>query len=74
MFVVYYTSLGKPIRYFHPKKGLQKTVKTAWALPETARETMEQAVSDILKLRTVPASSVAEVMYPNGVQYNQIRW
>ncbi len=74
MFVVYYKSSGKPVRYFHPTKGLQKTVRTAWAFPEAAREMMEQAASETLKIRSVAASPVAEAMYPNGVQYNQMKW
>lgn len=71
MFAVYYKAQGKPIRYYHPTKGLQKTIKTAWAFPESVRQDAERKG---LNTRTVPASPVAEVMYPNGVQRNQIRW
>ena len=52
MFVVYYKAAGKPIRYFHPD-GMQKTIKTAWAFPETVRAKAEAAG---LKLRSIEAS------------------
>ena len=71
MFVIFYKAKGKPIRYYHPTKGLQKTIKTAWAFPEAVRSEFE---GKGLSLRTIPASPVAETMYPNGVQRNQIRW
>lgn len=70
MFVVYYKAPGRPIRYFHPD-GLQKTIKTAWAFPESARKTAEEKV---LKTRSIEASPIAETMYPNGCQKNKIRW
>ena len=40
MFVIYYKSPHRPVRYFHPA-GLQKTIKTAWALPERFRPEAE---------------------------------
>lgn len=76
MFVVYWKKERHPVRYFHPENGLQKTVKTAWALPETARAAFEELCqrNKYMQLRTVPASAVAELMYPSGVQFNKIRW
>lgn len=70
MFVVYYKAPEKPIRYFHPD-GMQKTIKTAWAFPETARG---QAEASGLKIRSIEASPIAETMYPQGRQKNKIRW
>lgn len=69
MFVVYYKNEGKPKRYYAPKKGLQKTIKTAWDLPDVLRPMFE---AKGLKCQSISASPVAEVMYPNGVQYNRI--
>jgi len=76
MFVVYWKKERRPVRYFHPEKELQKTVKTAWALPETMRAYFEEWCKshENTHLRTVPASAVAELMYPSGVQFNMIRW
>lgn len=71
MFVVYYKSKKGPIRYFHPEKGLQKTIKTVWVLPESVRKDFEKMG---LKTKTVNVSPVAEIMYPNGVQKNKIQW
>lgn len=70
MFVIYYKEPHKPIRYFHPD-GLQKTIKTAWALPERFRP---EAQARGLKTKTIPANDMADLMYPNGVQKNKIRW
>ena len=70
MFVIVYTAPGKPTRYFHPK-GMRKTVRTAWAFPETARAQVE---AKGMRTRSIRTSEVAEMMYPNGVQRNQIRW
>lgn len=70
MFVIYYKAPHRPIRYFHPN-GLQKTIKTAWALPERFREQAHQLG---LKTKTISASSTAEMMYPNGVQKNKMKW
>ena len=71
MFVVYYKADGKPKRYYHPEKGLQKTIKTAWAIPDAHRAAFEDRG---LKCQTVSASPVAEMMYKNGVQYNKMKW
>lgn len=71
MFVVYYKSENKPKRYFHPEKGLQKTIKTAYALPDSLRAQFEEKG---MKCQNINTSAIAEMMYPNGVQYNQIRW
>ena len=70
MFVFYYKSPHRPVRYFHPA-GLQKTIKTAWALPERFRP---EAEARGLKTKTIAASTAAEMLYPNGVQKNKIRW
>lgn len=71
MFVIYYQKGNSPKRYFHPEKGLQKTIKTAWALPESVRGMFEEKG---LKTMTIPASIVAEAMYPSGVQKNKMAW
>ena len=71
MFVVYYQNKNKPKRYFNPGKGLQKTIKTAWALPDSVRKQFEDAG---MKCQQINASAIAEIMYPNGVQYNKIAW
>ena len=70
MFVDYYKAPGRPIRYFHPD-GLQKTIKTAWAFPESARKTAE---AKGLKTRSIEVGHITETMYPNGCQKNKIRW
>lgn len=76
MFVVYYQDGSHARRYFHPNKYLQKTIKTAFALPERFRKEFEKACinNPTMHLLTVSVSPAAEMMYPNGVQKNKIEW
>lgn len=76
MFCLQFKEKGKPPRYFHPSKGLQKTIKTAWMLPETHRKEFENAAKNnpTWHIITIPVSAIAETMYMNGVQKNKIKW